>query len=510
MSLAGDLEQSLAEPVKRTLVFLPYGSTPHLETTLEICQRLSEAGHEVLAIRCGAEMLACDLNPEHDLPTCLQCMGRTDAGLARLNPPPRLLPLLDLGAADRAELARVPGPHLAEEDLRGWKIDGFDIGYGVLSSLVTMRGRPELSPARDAYLIRHLARSALAVYRSVRRAIREHRVGSVHVFNGRFAPCRAVLRAAEAEGIPYYTHERGSSVSTFMVRRNAMPHSLDYNRASMRAAWETADPGERAEAARLFYEERRNRIPRKWKSFVTGQERGALPSTWGEAAHHVVIFCSSEDEFVAIGDEWANPIFADQTDGLRRVSEAIGRAGPGVVLHVRVHPNQAGRRGGALARWMAEPHPPNVHVIPPEDPSDSYALLDGADTVVTFGSTIGPEAAYSGKPVVLLARGTYRDLGCTYNPADERETISCLLHPLDPKPRTGAEIFGHYFARFGTPFRDFTPDGFFGGHFRGSTIEPHGARAALIRLLERPSFWRLRRWSGRLALRLTRRARGYP
>ena len=43
----------------------------------------------------------------------------------------------------------------------------------------------------------------------------------------------------------------------------------------------------------------------------------------------------------------------------------------------------------------------------PDEPLNSYALMDEADVGLTFGSSTGIEMAMLGKPVVLAARNFY-------------------------------------------------------------------------------------------------------
>jgi len=57
---------------------------------------------------------------------------------------------------------------------------------------------------------------------------------------------------------------------------------------------------------------------------------------------------------------------------------------------------------------------------------DSYDIVSAADVVLTFGSTIGIEAAYYGKPSILLGRAVYEDLGSCYVPSSHDELMKLL------------------------------------------------------------------------------------
>ena len=56
----------------------------------------------------------------------------------------------------------------------------------------------------------------------------------------------------------------------------------------------------------------------------------------------------------------------------------------------------------------------------------SYALLDACNTALSFGSTMGVEAVYAGKPSILVGRCVYERLGSFYTPQSHDEVVSLL------------------------------------------------------------------------------------
>lgn len=91
---------------------------------------------------------------------------------------------------------------------------------------------------------------------------------------------------------------------------------------------------------------------------------------------------------------------------------------------VRLHPNL--KHCGRFERSQIERLPlkfPGVSFIMPEDRLSSYDLLEQADVVVTFGSTIGVEASWYGKPSLLVGRAVHERAGvCTvFGSVDEME-----------------------------------------------------------------------------------------
>jgi len=114
-----------------------------------------------------------------------------------------------------------------------------------------------------------------------------------------------------------------------------------------------------------------------------------LPPGWDADKRNVVVFGSSEDEFAAIGAEWDRRVYPGQAEALRRICSGLA-ADPAVQVTLRLHPNMAGLdRGYARELLALDGSHDNLHLVRPESDVSTYALLDAADTVVTFGSTLG-------------------------------------------------------------------------------------------------------------------------
>jgi len=338
--------------------------------------------------------------------------------------------------------------------------------------------------------------ASLSVYLSVGRLLDTRDFDRAYVFNGRYAPLRGVLRACQERAVDCFLHDRGSVLEKFALFENALPHDIKKAEERIQLAWESAaNPSERHQVAGRFFEERASGITRNWFSFVDQQMKGLLPESWDPDHHNVVIYTSSEDEMVAIGDEWRNPIYRDQINGLKRIVEDA-RGNPRLRLYIRVHPNLRGQTTDDLKRVMAL-HGNGVEVIPADSNVSSYALLRAADTVVTFGSTIGIEAAYWGTPSILAGNCFYRRLGSTYNPKDHRELTSLLTQPIDPLDRLGTLKYGYWAATFGIDFRHFQPTGIYQGLFRGASVGPGAIARIVVGFLRSPAGWPFRhiiRW----------------
>jgi len=149
---------------------------------------------------------------------------------------------------------------------------------------------------------------------------------------------------------------------------------------------------------------------------------------------------------------------------------------PDAHLWVRVHPNDDSPAN--VEKWTAAAAGvPNLTLIPPSARIDSYAMLDGAERILTFGSTVGIEATFWGKPAICADYSFYNGLDAQYEAATETEMIELLTRPgLPPRPRENALIFGYYMNSFGGEFRHFQTakisDYAFESPFRGRCLKP--------------------------------------
>lgn len=480
-------------------------NTPHYETTLELVQRHLDDGDEVVLLGCDADLPGCDANPAGLLSVCGECIGRRHQGLALIAGPVRAQPIFALTATDRRELAELPEAFADLGALKAFAVDGADLGFGVASSLVSIRRTAVLDPgdpetARD---IRRFLASTVAVFRSFQRHLEQERPDRVYVYNGRYGTTRAVLRACQAAGVDCYLHEVGGSLQRYALFANHMLHETEYFDGLIRAHWAAAPVAEREAVARGWFEGLAKGHSPTWFSYTADQRTGLLPEGWTDQRHNVVVYNSSEDEYAAISDAWRLPFYADQLDGLRRIIADLATL-PDVHLTLRMHPNLRGIDDD-FTRGLRALNAANFTLVAPESPISSYALLWAADTVLTFGSTMGVEATYWGKPSVLAGESFYRRLGATHTPSTHAELMTLLTRPLVAHDQLTALMYGYYLSSYGEPFKYFQADGVFAGRFKGRQVRADAATRLVSRGLGRLGGRRLAQWrvAQKLGVRVT-------
>jgi hypothetical protein len=439
--------------------------SPRFENSLELAQRHLDAADEVIFLGCDGELPACWLNPAHLASVCSKCRHVRDRGLSLLSPRLRSSSLLRLTEANKQELTALQTTFDNLDALKAYQVEGFDVGMAVASGLMTCLRDPHINVTALASWIAPLILSSVAVYRSMQNHLAEEPPDCVYVPNGRGCELRAVLRACQSKNIQCLVWESGKDKDHYDLYENAMPHDISYNQQRVRQVWEqAADSSTRETIASQWYENRAAGLDTDYVSLVKHQTAGRLPERFNPEAHNVVIFNSSEDEFAAIGDEYKNPIYDDQTDALRTICRGMAHESSNLYIYLRIHPFLRGVHN-ASHRSLLELKAPRFVVIPADEPISTYALMRACQTVVTFGSTTGIEAVYWGKPSVCAGMSVYRDLGGTYNPTSHEELMTAIRQPLSPRPREPALMYGYYMATHGYLFKYYQRDRFPTTHF---------------------------------------------
>ena len=448
---------------------------PHIETAIEIALNSRESGQDVVYCNLRSGLPICeDHSVSHtifDLPETR--IGRAgsllqQAGTTLLRPQYNQLERKHARTTARSLLSGCQ----TLEDVKQLGYGEFrDVGWGAISSTASVQRTSDVSLWRHRKMLRAFVESSILVYEMVRSLIDQLQPSEVLFFNGRFATTRAVMRAAESRGVPWRIHERGRDKDHFWVT-DCMPHDVDRIQALMQNKWQA----DQEAASRTFFNSRRNRVERDWHSFTRKQDLGRLPEGLAKTEDLVTFFTSSEDELLAIGDSLVNHLYPTQLDAIRAVAAAVDSM-PNTRLCIRVHPHIA-HKSRSDRRKLDALNIPGAIVLGPEDPVDTYALIDRSKVVCSYGSTIGIEATYWGRPSLLFSRSYYDGLGVCETAVDASQVLAFLHAPrVFPQERTLP--YGAFWELLGDPYRHYRADNLHRGKICGLYLDDSRAiRAA--------------------------------
>lgn len=453
-------------------IFSPYATViPHFEAELDIAQAHLDAGDTVEFMNCDGGLANCDFNTEREQSRCDECTGRRQMGMELLSPSTKCVTFRDAQPSPDQLKTKFD----SVEDLVSYRIENFDIGYAVLSSIVSICRDPEPDLEKHGAMLQRFLKTAWQAYTQTiefieRKREQNKRLDRIYIYNGRFAGMRGVFRACQKLGVDCYLHERGCDAKHYELLKNHLPHDIEMIQKAIIDGWNAAESNpKRIEIASGWFHDRINRVEKAWHSFVKDQESGRLPSSFDKSRKNVAIYCSSDDEFVAIGKEWQNEMYPNQVVAIDAIARDMLLAQPQTQIYLRVHPNLKGVDNQRLRDMLSLDYS-NLTVIAPDAPVDTYALLKSCDTVVSFGSSVGSEAIFWDKPSVLLGPCFYEKLGGVYRSRDHEETIELLCRDLEPLDKTGALMYGYWFQTRGFPHKYFEATGLFEGTFKGQVI----------------------------------------
>ena len=416
---------------------------------VEVISRELAEGREVHLLTCGERLPTCSLNPTHNLLGCATCQHRSvhfaeRAGVPRTNfhrLDPRLFPSRFTGVmpANLTELLEL-------------EHNGFNIGRGAASSSITILREYNVDPQGEhRELVELELRTSIGALLNYEKILDQLQPERVYLFNGRHSELFPMVDLCRQRGIWFACEERGANDQRYHLFKNNLPHSIKSRRETMEELWAAADATQKAAKASDWYERKRKGVAKDDRSYIDGQEQGALPVNWKANRHNIVVFNSSEDEMKTIR-EWDTDLFDNQNDVILGVAESL-REREDIHLYVRMHPNLA-VVDNQQTQQLYSLAQKNVTVIGPREKIDSYHLSEAADVILTFASTIGIEATYWGTASVLYGRALYEDMGATYEPKSFAELLQNLMQRgLPPKPRENTFIYGYFVSHYGEAFQ---------------------------------------------------------
>ncbi|WP_324719197.1 capsular polysaccharide export protein, LipB/KpsS family [Salinimicrobium sp. HB62] len=437
-----------------------------LETLQDLIDENPDA--KIYYLTCSNTYNVCYINTEKEPEVCYVCKKGVKKGMDLIKGDYIHLEIEDILLPEDKELAQKfieENPVINKEV---WFKD-YEVGEAAVSSYISKTRDKNLNGIHDSFAY-DLVENDVALYNALDRFFDEIKFSQVYNFNGRNSYQRAVLNISKKYGVECINKEiarTGGIVETF---RNELPHHIETKVNLINRAWEKKDitTDEKEKIGRSFFENKVKGIYTNDKIYTKNQESNKVPENVDYSRRTFVIFTSSDDEFAAVGKDFINPYFKDQNEGIAYVARLVAQEFPQCNLMIRMHPNLTGLDHDYVKELRnMEKIGPNIHVIAPESSVDSYALLNIANKVIVFGSTIGLEANFWRKPVILLGKCFWYYQDVAYVPKQKEELKELLEQNLDPKPTEDAIKFGFYFLRGGEEAKYFYNDVESGASYKG-------------------------------------------
>jgi len=232
----------------------------------------------------------------------------------------------------------------------------------------------------------------------------------VVLLNGLLFEDRIVREEALARGVRCVSYEAGAQAGTLFLSETRPAGEYDITELWEESGTESLDEASEHSLATVLSTRRTGAgMPLRYYA-----RRRTLDKT--EYSKLVAVFTNVSWDLAVTGEMVAFDSMTDWVSETVRIAECH----PDMEFVIRAHPAETRFRGlesrerlPDFARGDTGSLPANARLVPAEEALDSYALIDSADIVAVFSSTVGLEAAAVGKPVCVAGKTHYRGRGFT-------------------------------------------------------------------------------------------------
>ncbi len=345
-----------------------------------------------------------------------------------------------------------------------WDNDIYDVGFAIVSTFVSRKRdiSNEITNKEKKELINSYVNSII-LYESFKNLIEREKPDEINIFNGRLFDTRPLLRLCKSKNINCNIIEiSGYQLKNWIIYKNTLPHDINEYTNNLEKTWDSeSDIYEKIKIGSSFFDFKIKGLNTNDKSYVSYQSFELLPSNFNPNKINIVIYNSSEDEFFSIGPEWKK-YFDTQLEGIKFICEKVKNL-ENYHIYLRIHPNL----NHVKAEFVKELYKlnklyNNLTVIKPNSKISSYQLMFKSDKIITFGSTIGIEATYFGKPSLSLGTSFYNKIDGAYtiNECDDPVISKFIFENLPPKSKDNAIKYGYFQMKAGIPFKFWKKDKF--------------------------------------------------
>lgn len=403
------------------LMLSPRDWVEHVQNQAMLSQALRLRGARVTFATCGGGLAICDRANTYEAPPmpCRSCRHYTRGAIAAHGfPGVRLSDFGDWSDPDPwEELDSIGVADLADVEWNGLPLGRLvDIPVKWFLCAAHVDDDPLIGHVRRSFV-----RSARTIAAAVDELLEEVNPDVVVLLSGLFLFEAITWEICKRRGIDAVSYERA-------FRKNTMVYDRDTpaGRYVFDAQWTEQDrPLTVAEDIELDDYLTRRRHGEAFDQFWTfGPDDGERTQSDGRL---VALFTNVTWDSAVIDRDLGFHSIREWLDAT--VEEFRRRHSDRLVI--RVHPSET-HLPGKITRDSLEIYlsgvnlPSNVRVVGPDDPLDSYGLMDAADVGLVYTSTVGLEMALGGKPVIVTGETHYRGKGFTIDIGSGEELSAAL------------------------------------------------------------------------------------
>jgi hypothetical protein len=356
----------------------------------------------------------------------------------------------DITGEVRLNRSAVPPTPTEVRDLQSYCVGEARVGLGVLSSIYEITSiQHRWARSADYGAVLEKAWTSAHLSQQLGEQVASMNYDRVYIFGGRHCYSRPFCDLVEASS-QVIRYEQGWSGTAYVTAPESIyePRTL----ASIIRQYPLDE-----EAGERFYRERLARSSTSVAGFFGARQfDGHIPEPL-RGQKLAAFFSSSVDEMYALKDTIRFGDFATQYEAALALTNVC--ASRGITLAIRLHPHLAFKHRSWAFEWdFDELRQRGVHIIGPEDSTDSYALARASHCVFTCGSTMAFESTFLDVPNAVIGTSLSTELGASVKVLSEADFAEFVDQPYFPEgARRQALHFGSIQKCGATPVRGLHP-----------------------------------------------------
>lgn len=452
---------------KRVLFMCLKGSwKPTVAWEFSVATALRLRGAECTFLLCDEVFPKCDVKVHYNatFTRCWSCHTQSRL-FARHAGLPTLWLSRFIAAEERDQLARVAF-ETPYEQLDTLSVNGIAIDYTVKPSLVRFFRRGTIDGSEHSQRVhREFVHAAMLAATALPRVLDQVQPEVVVTVNGKFFAENILFQLCCARQIDVYTYEWGKVRNTVTVAHNRV--SVDWENPGAWQAVRDRDllPHQRDEIEAYVRDRRAGRrVALQYHPNPVEDDAAVAAAVGLQTGKRLFVLFANIVWDSAV--QYKDAGFKNMFDWLRLTIDFFARH-PEANLVVRLHPAETKiaadvtqEKSMDYLRTVFPTLPDNVRLIPPESDVSSYKLIDLADAVLVYTSTIGLESALERKPTVVCGITHYWQKGFTVDVTSERDyyaALEGLIAAGEPPDLDWAAAWKYAYVFF---FKSMVPDVF--------------------------------------------------
>ncbi len=470
---------------KKIIMITAIGVTPHVETSLEILERLVK-DNELSYLHIGTILPYSTLYSTNIIKKRILLkyqITRTTKYINKFIKKNKNMSLLNVKKIKFMNFNLINKLENIKElniyDIKNLSYKNYNIGEGIASTIVSIQQDCDPFPLnkKEEELLNKIYISSIMSIEIAEYLLEKGNYDTAILFNGRFACEYAMKQVFLKRGLKIYYHERGWCENYFFFE-DYVPNDMSMRKQEILSLKDKFNKDEINKLGEQFFKRRRSGDGIGWISFNSNHEdrlskilKNKILKKKSDGIKILSYFTSSEDEFVAL--EGIKPPFStwgNQFKAIKQIASICKELN--LYLIIRSHPNLQYKSPKENLRWSTlkkEIKNNGFHWIDSFEKESSYELINNSDLVITGGSTIGVEAIAMGKPSVVISECHYDNIFESILSCQDQKGLFNLLrnkNTFNTVKKNSVNLFGLWSLSYGSKFLYFLPEGLFGGKMK--------------------------------------------